>query len=126
LSRRSVVKEVIPVPNRKQLPLPDYDQLPVGGLTHRIRSLTAGQVKQLLDYERGHADRAPVIQILTTRLAQLDAGQEPSSGGHDLRSERVTPPDAGSPVSPATAGPPIQPPESGELRQPSRGKGNRL
>ena len=42
------------------LPLPDYDHLPLGGLQSRVRSLTAGEVEELLAYEHSHGDRLQV------------------------------------------------------------------
>ncbi|MEU5591842.1 hypothetical protein [Streptomyces sp. NPDC020298] len=41
------------------LPLPDYDQLPIGSVESRV-SLGAEDVEELLAHERGHADRPPV------------------------------------------------------------------
>ena len=46
------------------LPLPDYDHLPLGGLQSRVRSLTAGEVEELLAYEHSHGDRLPVTELL--------------------------------------------------------------
>lgn len=39
------------------LPLRDYDHLPLSAVGQRIRSLTAQQLGELLDYERRHANR---------------------------------------------------------------------
>lgn len=50
------------------LPLPDYDNLPSGSLESRVRTLSEGGVKQLLGYEREHANRIQVIQMLEGRL----------------------------------------------------------
>jgi hypothetical protein len=54
-----------------ELPIPDYDHLPVGSLTHRIRSLDAGGLATLLDYERAHGDRRPVVQLVGARNRAL-------------------------------------------------------
>lgn len=62
------------------LPLPDYDHLPLGGLESRIRSLSSDEVETLLAYERAHAHRVPVVELLGTRLDRLRAGAEPTSG----------------------------------------------
>src|SRR3954451_18000014 len=51
LSRGTVVAA------ERDLPMPDYDHLPVGSLTSRIRSLDADDLTTLLDYEREHANR---------------------------------------------------------------------
>jgi hypothetical protein len=61
-------------PGRSSLPLRDYDHLPPPALANRIRSLTAEEISQLLSYEREHANRLPVVQLLQTRLAELAAG----------------------------------------------------
>src|SRR5215212_10262014 len=39
-----------------QLPLPDYDHLPVDGLASRIRTLDARGLETVLEYERAHAN----------------------------------------------------------------------
>jgi hypothetical protein len=36
---------------RDDLPLPDYDHLPLGSLTTRIRSLDVGDLQTLVQYE---------------------------------------------------------------------------
>lgn len=75
---------------RDSLPLPDYDQLPIGGLESLVRSLSAQDVEELLAYERTHADRVPVTEVLTARLEQLEAGAEPTSGDPGaLRPEQI-------------------------------------
>lgn len=108
-------------PSRNELPLPDYDHLPLPALTHRIRSLDATQLEQVLAYERGHGDRLPVTQVLQVRLDSLRAGAEPSSGStSDLMPERPDATSGGSPVSPATAGPPINPPSHGDPTNPAQ------
>ena len=40
---------------RDSLPLPDYDHLPVGSLTSRIRTLDADGLQTVLGYEKAHA-----------------------------------------------------------------------
>ncbi|KES03205.1 hypothetical protein BU52_31930 [Streptomyces toyocaensis] len=112
-------------PARNTLPLPDYDHLPLGGLESRIRSLTAGEVDELLSYERSHADRVPATELLTARLEQLRAGAEPTSGDPGaVRPEQVTG-RTGSPVSPATSPQPSGPPPHGTPDQRGKPKGDR-
>ena len=53
------------------LPLEDFDHLTLGQVRSRIRSLDGESVIQLLDYERVHADRLPVITLLETQIAKL-------------------------------------------------------
>jgi hypothetical protein len=66
------------VPQHDELPLPDYDHLPTGTLPSRISGLNEADLTQVLAYERAHANRLPVIQILEHRLTALQNGAEPS------------------------------------------------
>ncbi|MBX9397383.1 hypothetical protein K4749_28295 [Streptomyces sp. TRM72054] len=111
---------------RSALPLPDYDHLPIGGLEARVRSLTTEEVEELLAYERTHADRVQVTELLTTRLEQLKAGAEPTSGDPSaLRPEQGPASRTGSPVSPATSPEPSSPPPHGTPDQRGKPKGDR-
>jgi hypothetical protein len=65
---------------RDQLPIPDYDHLAVGTLAHQIRSLDASGLQALLDYEKAHGNRLPVVQVLERRFGELQDGDEPSGG----------------------------------------------
>jgi hypothetical protein len=107
------------------LPLPDYDHLPVGSVTSRIRSLDAAQLATVLTYEREHADRIQVVEAMTHRLEQLNSGDaEPSGGDPDAaRPESAPAPAGGSPVSTATSGPPINPPSHGDPTNPAQPRG---
>ncbi|MFE9017614.1 hypothetical protein ACFYNL_03395 [Streptomyces sp. NPDC007808] len=110
---------------RSTLPLPDYDHLPIGGLESRVRSLDTGEVEELLAYERSHADRLPVTELLSARLEQLRSGAEPTSGDPGaLRPEQSTR-HAGSPVSPATSPQPSGPPPHGTPDQRGKPKSDR-
>jgi hypothetical protein len=104
-----------------ELPIPDYDRLPVGGLTSRIRSLDAEGLQMLLDHERGHANRIQVVQIMQNRLSSLKAGA-PSSGGDPAApaADDPTPTASGGKVSEATSGPPVNPPSHGDPTNPAQ------
>lgn len=65
-------------PERDELPLPDFDHLPVATLGSRIASLSEEQVSTLLEYERAHGDRMPVKVVLEGRIDALRNGAEPS------------------------------------------------
>ncbi|MGP3998759.1 hypothetical protein [Streptomyces sp. 8N706] len=110
--------------NRDGLPLPDYDQLSVETLTHRIRSLTAEQIDELQGYERAHANRAPVLQVLEQRAEQLASGATPSPGSSQERPEQPPAPSGGSQVTPETAAPPIHPPRHGAPDLPGKQPNN--
>jgi hypothetical protein len=104
-----------------ELPLPDYDHLPLGGLTSRIRTLDQAGVQAVLDYERAHGDRVPVVTVLESRLAELRDGAAPS-GGDPAAPAAEAPPAAsgGSKVSEATSGPPMNPPSQGDPTNPAQ------
>lgn len=104
-----------------QLPIPDYDQLAGGALTSRIRTLDAEGLQTLLDYERAHANRIQVVQIMENRLSSLKSGAQPSGG--DPAAAAADDPShaaAGSKVSEATTGPVINPPSQGDPTNPAQ------
>jgi hypothetical protein len=106
---------------RDDLPLPDYDHLPVGSLISRIRTLDAGGLQTLLEYEQGHANRVQVVSAMQNRLTGLREGAQPSGGDPaEVRPEAPPPPAGGSEVSEATAGPPINPPSHGDPTNPAQ------
>ncbi len=106
---------------RDDLPLKDYSDLRLGDLGHRIRSLDVGGVETLLAYERAHGHRAPVVQLLTSRLDALRHGAEPSGGDPTATSALAAPPPSGgSPVQPATSGPAMNPPSHGDPTNPAQ------
>lgn len=103
------------------LPLPDYDHLALPQLTARVRTLDADALEALVDYERAHGDRLPVVQVLTERLTELREGAQPTGGAPDAPVPGPPPaPDRGSPVSPATAGPKLNPPSQGDPTNPAQ------
>jgi hypothetical protein len=104
------------------LPLPDYDHLPIGGLTSRIRTLDAAGVQTLLDYEQAHGKRLPAVQILRNRLTALHEGAQPSGGdpAADFTPEAGVPAAGGSKVSEATTGPAMNPPSQGDPTNPAQ------
>jgi hypothetical protein len=108
------------VPER-DLPLPDYDHLPVGSLTSRIRTLGAEDLTTLLDYERAHANRMQVVTVMESRLTGLKNGAQPS-GGDPAAPVPEAPPAAagGSKASEATSGPPMNPPSQGDPTNPAQ------
>ncbi|WP_218130257.1 hypothetical protein [Lentzea jiangxiensis] len=94
----------------EQLPSTDYDQLPLGDLRHRVRSLTEEGLERVRDHEREHGNRAPVLQVITARLEELAGGAEPAPG--DRRNA--------SPVSGAAGGSPVPPAHSPDGNTPLR------
>jgi hypothetical protein len=105
-----------------ELPLPDYDNLPVGSIESRIRTLGEQGVRRLYDYEKEHADRVQVVQILRNRLVALNSGEaEPSGGDPGAGAPEAGPePAGGSKASPATQGPAQNPPSQGVPTNPAQ------
>jgi hypothetical protein len=105
-----------------ELPLPDYDSLPVGAIQSRCRTLDAQGVSTLLDYERDHANRVQVVQVLQARLDSLTDGTARPSGGDPA----APAPEAGAAAShtpkasPQTQGPPVNPPSHGDPTNPAQ------
>jgi hypothetical protein len=75
-----------------QLPIPNYDHLPVPSLAHRIRTLDEDGLAALLDHERAHADRPAVLQLLEHRAATIRAGEAAPSGGDPAAAQPERPP----------------------------------
>jgi hypothetical protein len=104
------------------LPLPDYDQLSLGDLRHRIRALSEDQLRSLIDHEADHGERVAVLEILRVRLAELEDGAEPS-GGNQTRTPKVSGAQGGSRVQQTTAAEPNTPLRHGVAGQtPARGR----
>lgn len=104
-----------------ELPLPDYDHLPITSLAQRVRTLDANGVQALLAYETGHADRLPVTEVLRARLGELEQGAEPS-GGSPLG---MAPESGAAPAVPrqtdqTTDAPTINPPSHGDPTNPAQ------
>jgi len=85
--------------------IPGYEGLPIGTLQHRIRALPQQRLRGLIDYESSHADRPQVLQILNSRLNELENGAEPTGGDQDFHPETPQAPQGGSAVSPRGQGP---------------------
>ncbi|MBV2364455.1 hypothetical protein ACFPZ0_18150 [Streptomonospora nanhaiensis] len=109
---------------RSTPPLADYDGLPVATLRHRVRSLTTEQMRDLIAYESSHGNRFQVLEILKSRLAELEAGARPSGGDQEFQPETPDAPRGGSAVSPGGQGPAGNPPPHGVPAQPARPKGD--
>src|SRR4051794_18293549 len=112
-------------PHHDQLPLPDYDHLPIGSLEGRIRALDAEGVAALLAYEREHGDRLPAVNLLQRRLEGLRSGDAEPTGADPLAEtpEVQHAPTTGSPVSPQTQGDPVNPPSHGDPTNPAQPRG---
>ena len=107
---------------QSDIPIPDYDQLPLTDVRHRIRSLDEPQLRALFDHETAHGNRIPVLEVLHARLKELTHGAEPSPGD-PANAPGVSGASGGSPVQESTAAEPNSPLRHGVAGQtPSRGK----
>jgi hypothetical protein len=105
------------------VPLPDYDGLPVGAIESRIRTLEEAGVGAVLDYEQAHANRAQVVQVLERRLSSLQQGAaEPSGGSPSALAPETPATSAERPeqAAPTTEGPPQNPPSHGVPTNPAQ------
>lgn len=108
-------------PRHDELPLPDYDHLPLESLRQRVRTLGERGVTLLLAYEREHGDRLPAVQVLEQRLTELREGAQPSGGSPEAAQPEAAPPPAGgSAASPATEAPQVNPPSQGDPTNPQQ------
>lgn len=57
-----------------ELPLPNFDEMSLGDIQHKVRSLTRDEVEAVLTYEAGHAARVPVLEIVEARMRELEDG----------------------------------------------------
>ncbi|HYZ66605.1 MAG TPA: hypothetical protein VE666_02180 [Mycobacterium sp.] len=107
----------------EELPIPDYDQVPLAELQHAIRALDEEQLRTLIEHERDHGNRVHVLEVLHFRLQELKQGAQPSDGD-PTRIPRPQPTAHGSPVSEATAAGPPPPVRHGVYSQtPKRARG---
>ena len=114
------VPSVVRMSDRDDLPLPDFDHIPLGTLPSRISALDAAGVQQLLDYEQAHGDRLPVTEVLRHRIEALQNGAAPSGSIEQDMPEVAPAAGGGSKVSPATTGPKINPPSQGVPTNPAQ------
>lgn len=56
-------------------PIPGYGDLSLASLRARMRGLSVGQLSQLADYEKAHANRAEVVTMFERRIAKLGVGE---------------------------------------------------
>ncbi len=60
--------------------LPGYDELTLPQLRARLRRLTIPQLEEILEYERGHADRSSFTGMLSRRIANARKAEETGDG----------------------------------------------
>jgi hypothetical protein len=57
----------------KDLPLPDFDNISIGSLRARLRSLSVEDLETLLAWEQEHANRVQVVTLLGNRIHKVSA-----------------------------------------------------
>jgi hypothetical protein len=57
--------------HREELPIPDFDNISIGSLRARLRSLSVQQLVVLREWEQAHAHRLNVLTTLDNRIAKL-------------------------------------------------------
>ena len=103
------------------LPLPDYDHLPVASLAQRVRTLDSEGVQALLGYESAHGNRLPVTEVLKARLRELEQGAEPSGGSPlGLAPESGAGPAVPRQTDQTPDAPTINPPSHGDPTNPAQ------
>jgi len=55
------------------LPIPDFDNVSLGSLRARLRSLSVEDLVTLREWEKAHAHRLPVVTLLDNRIAKVSA-----------------------------------------------------
>jgi hypothetical protein len=76
--------------SREDLPIPDFDNVSLGSLRGRLRSLSLEQLVVLREWEQAHAHRLPVITLLDNRIAKVSAEQTTTNGsGSTYPTERA-------------------------------------
>jgi hypothetical protein len=83
---------------RDELPIPDFDNISLGSLRARLRSLSIEQLVVLRDWEQAHANRLQVITTLDNRIAKLgtDSAAAGSSGSNGTPAGNGQPADVGA------------------------------
>ncbi|MDQ1697971.1 MAG: hypothetical protein QOJ03_3324 [Frankiaceae bacterium] len=83
--------------SRDDLPIPDFDNVSLGSLRGRLRSLSLEQLVTLREWEQAHGHRLPVITLLDNRIAKVSAEQSvgdaaayPADGGGSKGNSRVS------------------------------------
>jgi hypothetical protein len=103
--------------SRDDLPIPDFDNISIGSLRARLRSLSAEQLVTLREWEQAHAHRLPVITLLDNRIAKVaaDAGTTATaSAAESSSSNRTDDTASANPAAAAEAPYPAEAPATGQ------------
>ena len=67
--------------SRDELPIPDFDNVSLGSLRARLRSLSVEDLVRLREWEQAHANRLPVVTLLDNRIAKVSADKPGDTTG---------------------------------------------
>ncbi len=65
--------ESLPLVDREELPIEDFDHVTAGSLRGRLRRLELPELRTLRTYEQEHGHRLPILTLLENRIAKLEA-----------------------------------------------------
>lgn len=76
--------------SRDELPIPDFDNISIGSLRARLRSLSLTQLVTLREWEQAHANRLPVVTLLDNRIAKVAATEQTDTSAYPSGSGAAT------------------------------------
>jgi hypothetical protein len=65
--------DIVVVETVVKLPLSNYDESSVASLRARLRNLSVEELTQLIEYEKGNANRADVVTMFERRIVKVQA-----------------------------------------------------
>jgi hypothetical protein len=68
-----VETDIVVVETVVKLPLSNYDESSVASLRARLRNLSVEELTQLIEYEKGNANRADVVIMFERRIVKVQA-----------------------------------------------------
>src|SRR3954469_21506275 len=110
--------------SESELPIPEWDGLPMGDLESRLRALEVDELHAMRDHEEDHANRIQVMQLLDQRIKAVESGAEVSDGDPaGRRPGTVGAASSGDNASAVKEGPPVNPPSHGDPTNPAQPRG---
>jgi hypothetical protein len=104
--------------SHNELPLPDFDHMTAPQLRGRLRRLDRVSLVQLLNYERAHANRLPIVVMLENRISKVVENGDESGSPQPAAPE--TPKASRSEGFAAKPAPPQNPPSHGDPTNPAQ------
>jgi hypothetical protein len=107
-------------PQRQDLPLPNYEQIPEAALPSHVSALSEADVAQLIIYEKAHGNRPPIMLILEKRLHDLQGGAVPRGPRTNSTPQVLNPFEPETAQAAQVPGRPIYPPSDGDPADPAQ------